>query len=141
MAMYAWSENSLLVSREGEPSSVVIEKDIKDASSDTVIAVEFEDLTDDYIVNVTERTPEGAPTNTYQAIVDFLKTVGRGEEIGRQQLAEQMDVSTKTVTNYVKKLEEEGKVITNYAGKGGKCTIIPTKLIEKDIDKGGEISL
>ncbi len=127
MALYAWSENSLFVSKKGDTNLVYIEKDIKDALTPDKTAVEFRDIDEKYDFVIRDDIITGVETTTDNKTVAFLVSGPIGQTYTRKQIAAAVGVTEKTVSKILAKLEEDNKISIEHVGKGGamKITTLP----------------
>lgn len=138
MALYAWSENSLFVTRKEKTNSIVIERDIKDADFFKPLAVTFIDIDETYKFNLIDPdelredmpeykyTPESVGENR-RDVEEALRVCKLGEFLTRQQLVEGVGVSGRIITEITKELSEEGRVEVKREGRGGQMRIFPTR--------------
>ncbi len=117
MALYAWSENSLLVQRESRDSNLVsIRRDIKDAPSDKKISVDFINIDDEYRFDLVD-----ASKIENNQVADALRSVG--EAITIKGLEEMTGLSDRTIRRQIKDLELGGFVDSYRTGRGGILTL------------------
>jgi DNA-binding transcriptional ArsR family regulator len=116
MALYAWSENSLFVSRRAGTSTIIdIDRDIKDAIIEESLSVDFKgsDRYNEYhkvILNsITEQRLDAAGL-----MLRYIKESAPKDKFTRGELAIALDVSDKTVTRAVKALSGKGMVTVDY---------------------------
>lgn len=93
MALYAWSENSLMVDRpKRDVNEVIIRRDIKDSPAEEPLYVEFFDIDNDYSYEVKEKNTMGRPQdeNVDDRILNALMdATDRGKEfVGIQAIAD-----------------------------------------------------
>lgn len=130
MALYAWSENSLLVQRESRDSNLVsIRRDIKDAPSDDKLAVEFLDIDGSY--DFIFKT-EGAKTT--DVVLDAVKYSGQGEPVTIKNIMDLTNMSERYVREKVSDLKKEGLVSVDRQGRGGVMQITPVNTRKEDFD-------
>lgn len=134
MALYAWSENSLLVQRESRDTNLVsIRRDIKDAPSDDKLAVEFIDIDETYNFEMRDMKQDVPKSFVADVIKDHAK---EGAYFTIKNLQEYTGLAEKTVREHVKQLKEDGLVDIARKGKGGTMTITPMKhLLNNDEDE------
>ena len=121
-ALYAWSENSLFVSRDKKSNLVTVQRDIKDAdhTQNKDFNVTFHDISDDYIFNVVEsETPE-----SFDKVLSYLRTKPVGTQILKDDIVESAGVNEKTVRQRLHELAEKDKLIIESVGRGGKMAVI-----------------
>jgi DNA-binding transcriptional ArsR family regulator len=122
MALYAWSENSLLVQRESRDTNLVsIRRDIKDAPSDDKLAVEFINIDEEYRYVLRDLSSTGNPT-----IANALRGHALEDAITIKGLQDITGLSDRAVRQHVKEMEEGGLVKTDRVGRGGVLHITPT---------------
>lgn len=125
MALYAWSENSLLVKRESRDSNLIsIRRDIKDSPSDDKLGVEFHDIDAEYRYELKDMTAEGKIENLGKVLTGL---VSPDESISLKDFSEFTKVSEKTARKKLEELEDLGLVVTEKRGQGGKLYITPTE--------------
>lgn len=126
MALYSWSENSLFISRlGGESSTILIERDIKDALVDDPVSVEFFDIDEVYDYRVFEPETEIIRGPAEIRVVEAIRDAGLGNYVDRQSLAKRTGLTPKTVSKIVHKLKLQGQVLVSEEGRGGKLVIRP----------------
>lgn len=127
MALYAWSENSLLVQRESRESNLVsIRRDIKDAPSDDKLGVEFLDIDEEYKYILRDVRQSNISSNITSVMRD--KPL---EEFTIKNLQEFTGMSDRMVRENIKDLEIRGMVAVERKGRGGSIFIKPTsKLLD-----------
>lgn len=132
MALYAWSENSLLVQRESRDNNVVnIRRDIKDAPSDDKISVEFLNIDDEYKFMLREAIKDNNPS-----ITGALKGYEVGDELSIKDLQDLTGMSDKSIRKNIKDLEEQELIITDRRGRGGALKISPTERLLSEPTEG-----
>ena len=136
MALYAWSENSLLVQRESRDTNLVsIRRDIKDAPSDERIAVEFINIDEEYVFELKDVKPskfnaEGRP------VAEAIKAHALEEPLTIKGIEEFTGLSNRKVREEVKNLEEAGLVATHRKGRGGNLHIVAAPSLYTTDDMG-----
>lgn len=130
MALYAWSENSLLVQRESRDTNLVsIRRDIKDAPSDEKIAVEFLNIDEEYKYVIRDMKK---PNNNSVALA-IKDSLG---EITIKGIQEMTGLSDRAVRGQVKELQEVGMVVSERKGAGGVLYIRATdKLLNEEFEE------
>lgn len=123
-ALYSWSENSLFVSRL-QGSTIIIERDIKDALIAEPVSVEFLDIDQTYAFRVFEPEVEVIRGPAELQVATALKSVGIGIRTDRQALIDLTGLAGKTVSKFIRKFQEDGMVEVVEAGVGGKLWITP----------------
>jgi len=143
MAFYAWSENSLLVTREEDNrNNIIIERDIKDDAGEEKIVVEITNFTDGYEVEVAERNPhEEKPKGAYAKIEKYLKTARAGDRISRKEIIDNTGLNPRTVSNTLNKLEDDRKIEIEREGAGNQMWAVPKEGLFEGVDLGGELLL
>ena len=131
MAFYAWSENSLFVSRKQDTNMVIVQRDIKDAPTEKPIIVEFKDIDEDYIFNLVDSTELPRSTPAEDKLVSFLLSLEAGDKISRSDIVEATGLSSKTISLQLKELEAEQLVVLSYEGRGNQMyAIVQDALLE-----------
>lgn len=123
MAFYAWSENSLFVSRRDDGSNIIsVERDIKDALVPDKLVVEFVDTDNNYsfLLHGVEDRPVGL-----DKVEACLCTYAIGSMVPIAELAERTGLGKSPVRDALKKLEIAGRIRTENTGQGGKRFVIP----------------
>ena len=144
MAMYAWGENSLFVDRQEGSSIAYIAKDIKDAPSDSITAVNFRSLDDEYDIDVAEQDNQTKNTGrtSYEKIKNYIRSAGSVDRVSREMVMDNTGCKDRTVSKETKRLEDEGYISSVVRGKGGRTYYLATdKLLselEAGTDTGGE---
>ncbi len=131
MALYAWSENNLLVGRKKGGNVSVIQTDIKDAPASQRIIVNFHDLDSTYDIKVTQEVAEenDDKVHAFLAAGEIDATYSLDEIMRATQLGD------RTVRKRIKSLEERNLVRVETAGAGGRYSITPLEeLLKKDDD-------
>jgi hypothetical protein len=137
MALYAWSENSMFVSR-AEGNTIIIERDIKDALIGAQVAVDFQDIDETYSFLARE-IEEGAFTGSAsQKIAAFLLSCDVGATVTRQVIADATGLTTKTVSKILKEMNEDGLVLLDTKGPSGQLRVTATSKLW-DAKKGVEL--
>jgi len=122
-ALYSWSENNLFVTRkEGQQTTVTIERDIKDSKRlEGLIDVRFDDIDEEYLyqVAIPEAKDKSGPkpvgyTALAMKMLDHLKQYKVGQVVRRAEIQEILNMNTRTVTQCVTKFEEDGFIETFY---------------------------
>jgi len=131
MALYAWSENSLLVQRESRDTNLIsIRRDIKDAPSDEKLAVEFLNIDEEYKY-VLRDIKVGHPT-----IANALKGFAAGDSVTIKNLQDLTGLSDRAIRQNVKDMEEQGLIKTDRRGRGGILHIIPSvRLLDTPVEE------
>ncbi len=125
MALYAWSENSLLVQRESREANVVsIRRDIKDAPSDEKLAVEFFDIDATYNFKLADKY---VPSETEQDKVIQCFVHNKGVELTIKDIQEMTNLNPKTIRKHVYTMKDEHKVNVKRGGRGGVQKFIMAK--------------
>ena len=141
MAMYAWSENSLFVTKQRDSNISVIQRDIKDALVKEQIAVEFLDLEDRYDIEVREdlAVKEGFDSSSNKGkVVQYLMNHSPGTRITFKQLKQALNIGDRSLRDIVAELEDEDCIIKERKGQGGKSVITTTTVL---FDEYGERGL
>lgn len=116
MALYAWSENSLLVERQSRDSNIVaIRRDIKDAPSDDKIMVDFINIDEVYEFVVQEQNVSPPLNSVIKAMRDHTEQ----ETFTVQDLTDFTGLSERAVRTQIKELEEGKLIFGVRKGKGG----------------------
>lgn len=122
MALYAWSENSLMVDRpKRDVNEVIIRRDIKDSPAEDPLYVEFFDIDNDYSYEVS--TDKNRPSSTKDrdadsAIMHALYDLsGQDEFIGIREISNKCDDNYDRVRYRLQRLEELGKVEVKQKGR------------------------
>jgi hypothetical protein len=124
MALYAWSENSLFLTKETPDSNrVLIERNIKDAMFSDKIQVEIFDIDESYQYEV--RLSGDGEQDATGKVVQFLRTCAIGEPISRKNIIRLARVSPNTATRVIELLEAEGVIIKQRMGVGGQVYVTP----------------
>lgn len=135
MALYAWSENSLLVSRpDRDLNTVLITRDIKDANVPQKIAVNFYDIDQSYSFELSDRADEVAGRTKHKPIVEVLREDPAGFTM--DEIARLSGYGLRTVRAYVEKLEAEGAVKKEGTGRGRELRIVLTPAYKKKMELG-----
>lgn len=132
MALYAWSENSLLVQREGRDGGLVsIRRDIKDAPADDKIGVEFIDIDEEYryvLKDLENKNPD--------AIANALRNKSPEQLLTLKDLGDITGLADRTLRKHVKEMEEGGLIKVDRRGRGGTLYINPTaRLTDSPIEE------
>lgn len=133
MALYAWSENSLLVARESRDRNLIsIRRDIKDSPSDDKLGVEFHDIDAEYSYSIKDLS---ITTRAEEIAHCLTGLVGPDEFISLKDFTNHIGVTEKTAREKLKEMEGVGLVKLERRGQGGKMYIQPTKTL---LDNPGE---
>ena len=131
MALYAWSENSLFVSRRPGTQTVIdIQRDIKDALVSERMSVDFGGTDDErgafkVILDSVAISKEGSDSSVSKIIRYIKDTYGRKTLVTKQELVEQLNLTDKTVQRALAHLKKNGLIEVDYKGTGGQATIKP----------------
>jgi len=138
MALYAWSENSLLVQRESREQNLIsIRRDIKDSPSDEIIGLEFFDIDLTYDFQFREMTDDkSVHAGHAEIVIKELYAASGGDEVTLSEIAERLGLSSKSARNHITELERQGKVKAEARGRGGKLYIKPTPLLAEGTPGG-----
>lgn len=121
MALYAWSENSLLVERESRDANLIsIRRDIKDAPSDDKLSVEFIDIDSSYKFDFRED-----PKDVRDKVLDAIYDNGAGTEVTIKGLQDMTGLGEKTIRSRLSALRKEGRIEIDRKGLGGSMHIKP----------------
>jgi len=130
MALYAWSENSLLVRRESRDRNLIsIRRDIKDSPSDDMLGVEFHDIDAEYRYELRDLSSETEMEEMASALTGL---VSPDSYISLKDFTEQTQVTERTARTKLKELEKIGLVKIEKRGQGGRMYIQPTKKLLDD---------
>ena len=135
MAMYAWSENSLLVGRKRGTNTSIIQTDVKDAPSSQKIEVEFLDIDKNYEVIVGYAVDEDEKLDSpLVKIKAYLQSGKMEQSYTLQDLVKVTGMSERSVRKHIKMLEEKNLIIKDSKGTGGKLSIKPTAQLFEAVD-------
>lgn len=126
MALYAWSENSLFVEREG--NGIVIDRDIKDALVHDKISVTYfeeDEDSDEYNFTVSQGSALGQPAQptAKDKVTSFLRAQPTGTTLFKADVMKATKVSEKTVSTVIDELVEQNCLFKDYHGRGKKMRI------------------
>lgn len=131
MALYAWSENSLLVQRESRDRNIVsIRRDIKDAPSDDKLSVEFLDIDGSYDFLFKEA---GTPGDN--DVLDAVRYSGKSEPVTVKNIMDLTGMSERAVRSKVAELKKEGLIEVDRRGRGGVLQITPVSTYKEGFDE------
>jgi len=136
MAFYAWSENSLFISREEDTNAVVIDRDIKDALVDDKIKVEFHDIDENYSFTIGDAPKVSKKSKAYKTVENLLKNhYEPGSSGEKQDIVTITKLSEKSVTAVLRAMEAENLVYTHNEGTGGRLLFILTGIHDDNSDE------
>jgi len=140
MALYAWSENSLLVQRESREENLIsIRRDIKDSPSDEILGLEFFDIDLSYDFQFRELSDKRiASAGATEIAIRELCATEEGGEATLEAIAEKIGMSIKSAREHVMKLQKDGKIMIDKKGRGGKLHVSPSPQLA-DSTPGGLI--
>ena len=132
MALYAWSENSLFVTKPRDSNISTITRDIKDAVNDYPISVQVNDIEDKYDIEVVEGhfTSSGGKVSKKAVICNFLAKQMR--PVTKKELMGGTHIAQRTIESITPKLEEEGYLEEIRQGRGGTKLFKPTEKLKKE---------
>lgn len=153
MALYAWSENSLFVSRQRGTNMTIIERDIKDALTDEVIGVEFRDIENAYLFNVFHGNVPGyragqnrnESEETYlppaeKTVASYLNNYKVGTTVSRKELIKVTKYSDNTISQVIENLHKRGYIDIAYKGRGGQLMVTTTERLKHMEEEGIDLS-
>lgn len=135
MALYAWSENNLFITRKKDANVSVIERDIKDALLLDSIFVEYHDIDKKYSFTLTEVSPaKVGGGESEEKVASFLRSCVPNTPVSRKRILGATKLTDKTVTRILKDLEDSGRVELTYQGQGGQLYATPlVKLFDEEV--------
>lgn len=122
MALYAWSENSLFVDKQGD--KIVIDRDIKDANESDPLSVKFEDIGEEYSFQL-GKYDRSTDTKAEDKIKHFL-VKHSSNAFSKEDICREIGVSRNSVQKALEKMVKEGIVEKHKAGTGGAALYYPT---------------
>ncbi len=143
MALYAWSENTLFVERSHNQSKII--RDIKDANTHSSnILVTFDDIDEEYEIMVEEGNVEAVPnilrSPKYSArdkIIAYMSSKEASQFVTREELAEIVGTSTRTINKVMGELAEKGMIDSKRTGFGGLAHFFPLPPLYREARERG----